>query len=212
MIGNSYTSSNDLAGVIRDMGAGAGFHLEVETRAPDGWWWKDHAASAETTELIDSGEFDFIVMQEQSMVTSIGGMAARESRPAAVDIALTALRGGAQPVLFMTWGHRDGSSEAGHSSYSSMQIAIEETYRDIARAVAGELAAVGVAWRAVRTERPDINLYQPDGSHPSVEGTYLAAAVITATILDVDPKTFGSLTIEPEVADTLLDFATLAVG
>lgn len=41
---------------------------------------------------------------------------------------------------------------------------------------------VGVAWSRVRSERPDIELYAADGSHPSYAGSYLAAAVICTTL------------------------------
>ncbi len=40
------------------------------------------------------------------------------------------------------------------------------------------VAPVGVAWARVRRQYPALNLYNPDGSHPSLEGSYLAACVM----------------------------------
>ena len=210
-IGNSYTTSNDLPGMVRELAAGVGRDVDVEVRAPGGWWWRDHAASSETLDLIADGDFDFVVLQEQSMVTALSGLAERESRPAAVSLALAAVDSGARVVLFMTWGHRDGSADVGHSSYSSMQIAIAGTYSKIGGAVSGEVAPAGMAWWISRDERPDIGLYQPDGSHPSEAGTYLAATVIAATLLDVNVNEFDwSSGLDERTADALRGFADRA--
>ncbi|MGH3649829.1 MAG: SGNH/GDSL hydrolase family protein [Acidimicrobiia bacterium] len=212
-IGNSYTASNNLPAMVADLADAPGRSIEHEVRAPGGWWWRDHAASTETIELIAGGDWDFVVLQEQSMVTSLSSMAERESRPAAVTLALRAVQNGAQPVLFMTWGHRGGNSEVGHDSYESMQAAIGETYREIGGAVAGRVAPVGYAWWLTRIQTPDIDLYQADGSHPSLAGTYLAAAVIAGTILEVDPIEMDrSLGLDDGVAEALRGFASRALA
>lgn len=212
-VGNSYTTSNDLPGMVRELADGAGLDVDIETRAPGGWWWRDHAVSSETLNLIADGEFDYVVLQEQSMVTAARDMAKRESRPAAVSLALAAVDSGARVVLFMTWGHRDGSSEVGHSTYSSMQIAVAGTYAEIGGGVLGDVAPVGMAWWMSRDERPDIGLYQPDGSHPTREGSYLAAVVIAAALLDVDVSVFDrSSGLDDATAETLRGFAGRAVN
>ena len=210
-VGNSYTSTNDLPGIVHRLAASTGHNVEVEVTAPGGWWWRDHAAGS-TGDLISSGEFDFVVFQEQSMVTAAPEMARRESRPPLVDMGLTARMTGAKPILFMTWGHRNGSSEVGHGNYDSMQQAITATYHELADAVIGEVAPVGTAWSMTLEERPDIALHQADGSHPTQEGSYLAAAVITATILDIDPTTIeDNLDLDKDTARVLRGFANRAI-
>lgn len=211
-VGNSYTSSNDLPGMVGELAGSAGGRVETGVMAPGGWWWRDHAASEETMETISDGDWDYVVLQEQSMVPALPEMARQVSRPAAVELALAAIDTGARPVLFLTWGHRDGNSEVGHSRYSSMQVAIAGTYSEIGTAVTAEVAPVGMAWWMAREERPDLTLYQSDGSHPSREGSYLAAAVITATILDVDAGTLDrSLGLSEATAAALRGFASRAV-
>ena len=146
------------------------------------------------------------------MVTAARDMARRESRPPLVDMALTATMTGARPVLFMTWGHQSGSSEVGHSGYASMQQAIAGTYQELGDAVAGEMAPVGMAWWMSLAERPDIQLYQPDGSHPTRAGSYLAATVITATLLDIDPASMDDdLGLDNGQAEALRAFAARAI-
>ncbi len=212
-VGNSYTHSNDLPGMVRDLAGAANRRVDTGVMAPGGWWWRDHAASEKTLDAIAEGDWDFVVLQEQSMVPALPDMARQVSRPAAVDLAVSAIENGARPVLFLTWGHRDGNTEVNHTGYSSMQVAIANTYGEIGAAVAGEIAPVGMAWWMAREERPDINLYQPDGSHPSREGSYLAAAVITATILNLGPDELDrSLGLTEETAAALRGFAARAVN
>ena len=212
-VGNSYTFSNDLPGMVRDLAGAANRRVDTGVMAPAGWWWRDHAASKKTLDAIAQGDWDFVVLQEQSMVPALPDMARQVSRPAAVNLAVAAIEHGARPVLFLTWGHRDGNTEVNHAGYPSMQVAIANTYAEIGAAVASEIAPVGMAWWMVREERPDINLYQPDGSHPSRDGSYLAATVITATILNVGPDELDrSLGLTEATAAALRGFAARAVN
>ena len=112
----------------------------------------------------------------------------------------------------MTWGHRGGSAEVGHSSYGSMQRAIADTYERFGEAILAPVAPVGAAWWLALAERSDIAMYEPDGSHPTREGSYLAAAVITATLFEVDANTLErSLGLEEQTAAALRSFADRAV-
>jgi hypothetical protein len=116
-------------------------------------------------------------------------------------------------VLFMTWGHLAGAAELGYANFESMQAAIASTYLTFGDALGVEVAAVGAAWWWSLAERPDIILFQPDGTHPSVQGTYLAAAVLAATILDIDPASMGDIDgVEEDVAEALRAFAARAVA
>ena len=212
-VGNSYTAFNDMPRQVRDLAATVDVKLETVTRAPGGWWWRDHAASAETLELISSGEFDVVVLQEQSMAPASANHADTVVRVNGVVLASRAVAAQSQVVLFQTWAHRDGNSEIGHGSYESMQIALAATYSEVATAVAGRVAPVGAAWWIARAERPDIVLYEPDGSHPSEAGSYLAAAVIASTVSGVDAVEFeNDLGLPADTAQALRGFASRAVA
>ena len=54
-------------------------------------------------------------------------------------------------------------------------------------------APVGMAWKQVRDTHPGLQLYVGDGSHPSVQGTYLAACVFYCTLFQ-QPCTGASYT------------------
>ena len=212
-VGNSYTHLNDLPEMVRDLAASVDRRIEVGTRAPGGWWWRDHASSSETTDVIADGDWDYVVLQEQSMAPADRDLARRASYPAAKLLSRAIVGNGAEVVLFLTWGHRNGSPELGHGNYSSMQVDLADSYLAIAESVLAEVAPVGMAWWMALAERRDIDLYQADGSHPSRAGSYLAAAVVAAVVLDVDPETFdASLGLEDGTAEALRGFAARAVS
>lgn len=212
-VGNSFTHFNDMPHMVANLAASVDQNVDVGVEAPGGWWWRDHAASRETNDAIADGDWDYVVLQEQSEAPADRDVARRISYPSAELLSRTVVGNGGDVVLYLTWGHRNGSAVLGHDSYASMQVDIADSYLAFADALLAEVAPVGMAWWISLAERPEINLYQPDGSHPSVEGSYLAAAVIAATILDVDANAFEDPLGLPETtAADLRGFAARAVG
>ena len=61
------------------------------------------------------------------------------------------------------------------------------SYRNAAIASRSELLPAGDAWRAAWRRDPKLQLYGPDGFHPSRLGTYLAALVIYAGLVKASP-------------------------
>ena len=72
--------------------------------------------------------------------------------------------------------------------YKSMQLQIDKCYLDIARELGVALGPVGYAWWMARIAHPEMELWQPDGSHPNPRGTYLAACVFYAVIFAESPE------------------------
>jgi hypothetical protein len=69
-----------------------------------------------------------------------------------------------------------------------MQLQINAGYLGIARELNIKLAPVGVAWAEAQRQNPQVELWQEDGSHPSLQGTYLAACVFYAVIFRESPE------------------------
>lgn len=90
----------------------------------------------------------------------------------------------------MTWGHKNGNTHQTDypldDTYEMMQERIYTTYTDMAYENGGLLAPVGVAWREVRRNYPEIELYIEDNFHPSLAGSYLAANTLYATMAGLD--------------------------
>jgi hypothetical protein len=58
----------------------------------------------------------------------------------------------------------------------------------IANELKTQVAPVGYAWLTVWLQDPQLDLWQADGSHPTEQGTYLAACVFYAVIFRQSPE------------------------
>ena len=61
-----------------------------------------------------------------------------------------------------------------------MQRRVNRCYIEMGKNNRALIAPVGEVWRAIRKEKPSLNLYS-DNVHPNATGTYLAACVFYAT-------------------------------
>jgi hypothetical protein len=198
-IGNSYTSVNDLPAVFSRVAAARRHVVYTEMIAPGGVRLADHAASAEVLERIRSGRWNYVVLQEQSQIPSTEQSQTGQMFPAARALVSEIRRAGARPVFYATWARRGGWPENGMPDYASMQAQITQAYRAIGEELHALVAPVGDAWSMVAAERPDIPLWQGDDSHPTEQGTFLAANVLVATLFHEVPQGLGTRGHVPEV-------------
>jgi len=89
-----------------------------------------------------------------------------------------ALKHGVRPVLFMSWAYKDRPE---------MTAQLAEQYTRAGNANDMLVVPAGLAFAAAIARRPDLELYQPDKRHPSLAGTYLAAATTYAAIFRRSP-------------------------
>lgn len=185
-LGNSYTYVNDLPAVFGDLARGGGRNVETGMVAGGGETLADHAASADTAAAIVGSRWQFVVLQEQSLVPSIESARRSQMYPAARSLVGAIRTAGATPILLQTWAHRDGWAEQG-LDYARMQSAIDEGYATIGGELGVAVAPAGQAWQATLRQDPMIALWQEDGSHPSLAGTYLAACVVYVRVFGASP-------------------------
>jgi hypothetical protein len=186
-IGNSYTYVNDLPTMLATLARSGGHQIETGMAAEGGLTLADHVASTATQAKLASGHWDFVVLQEQSQIPSVAQSRTTQMYPAARQLIRTIRVDGAKPMLYLTWGHRDGWPENGLPDYARMQAALDDGYLTIARELGVAVAPVGRAWATVVSQTARPGLWQDDGSHPTTAGTYLAAAVFYAAIFDASP-------------------------
>ena len=187
MIGNSYTSANDLPGMVTELAATEGKTMSIELIAEGGWSLGDHANSTETMSLIESGSWDYVVLQEQSVIPSLPDYREDYMFPAARVLAEATSSAGAEPLLFMTWGRENGMADVGFSTYAAMQDQLTIAYRTLAEELGAQVLPAGVAWQRAVGRDPSLDLWQSDGSHPTMAGTYLVACVMYAAIYEETP-------------------------
>ena len=64
---------------------------------------------------------------------------------------------------------------------------IKATYYQAAKLSNSKVMPVGIAYEMAYEKDPKIKLHHPDGTHPSMLGTYLGACVVFATLTDSNP-------------------------
>jgi len=187
-IGNSYTYVNDLPRVFTDLARSGGHRVETAMAAQGGWTLADHVASTSTLDLLRSSKWDFVVLQEQSEIPAMEQSRTTSMYPAA-RLFVGQIEGlGARPMFFITWAHRDGLPDSMLMDYQTMQFSINRGYLGIAEELNVPLAPVGYAWLIAYGQDPQLDLWQQDGSHPTQQGTYLAACVFYAAIFHQSPE------------------------
>ncbi len=211
-LGNSYTSVNDLPVTFANLAWSGGHRVETAMQAPGGWGLSDHALSQDTPPELASKLWDIVVLQEQSQIPSVESFRQSQMYPAARDLVGMIRAANAKPIFFVTWARQGGWPEYRMPDYASMQSSIDDGYTFIARELQAALAPVGLAWMARLTESLDPDLWQDDGSHPSIAGTYLAACVFYARIFGQSPVglTFSS-GLDAKVASQLQQVAFTTV-
>ena len=147
----------------------------------------------------------FVVLQDQSQIPGFPESQQEriDSVAASVELARRAAEHGATTLLFQTWGRRDGDSSNPDRfpDFLTMNNLLAEGYAQMEQAIraAGypvRRVPVGAAFAAIRegdlaAGRDPLDsaslffrLYAADGSHPSLEGSYLAAATFVCTLGD----------------------------
>lgn len=187
-IGNSYTYVNNLPVTFAAIAKSLGRSVQTDMIAPGGATLADHLKNPETLALIRNGHWSYVVLQEQSLMPTLTASREATTYPAARELVQRIREAGAQPVLYQTWGREHGWPDGRIADFATMQDSLTSGYAQIARELDVRVVPAGEAWRIVRTEHPDIVLYQGDGSHPSVQGTFVAANTFVAALLKETPR------------------------
>lgn len=199
-IGNSYTEMNDLPDMFKRLARAGGHGVDVEMVAHGGWSLNDHASSPDSIAKIRGHEWDYVVLQEQSEIPSLSDLRLQRMHPAVRQLNNEITAVGAESILFMTWAHRGGLPSEGIPNFTSMQLALEEGYLSIANELDLRVAPVGTAWWNVLRNDSQKNLWADDGSHPTQQGTYLAACVLYAVIFGESPE---GIDFDARIGETL---------
>lgn len=106
-VGNSFTFVNDLPGQIENIAQSLGDKLVHETSVIGGCtlWFQRAGKDARTAKLLQE-DWDFIVLQDYSMLPTVKEARAEYLYPAVKDF--TSHKKQAKVVMYMTWGYHDG--------------------------------------------------------------------------------------------------------
>jgi hypothetical protein len=212
-IGNSLTYAHDLPAMFARLAPqGDGERMIVVAYTRPGATLADFAADQQLQTPFAAVPWDYIVVQENSGLPSGGSPADANGLATAVHAATDGLSSHAQLVLFMTWAHEHGDSQVVDDTYSAMQDRVAFSYEQAARLLGAELAPVGLAWRSTRITAPTVQLWEEDGVHPTVAGSYLAAGVIYDVIRAGAPRSEYTAGLPAPIAANLQRIAQITAS
>ncbi len=206
-IGNSYMGVNNLPQMVQDLSNSLGDVLIYESNTPGGQTFQMQAANPVNYQKMAAQEWDYIILQGQSQEPSFPfDQVNSQTLPYAVQLAdsAKAIQPCSQVNYFMTWGRQNGDPQWDSiNTFDKMNTRLRDAYLRIADSANAAVSPVGVAWKYVRDNYPVINLYQQDGSHPSLTGSYLAACVFYSSLYH-KPSTGSTYNPGIDLADALL--------
>jgi hypothetical protein len=199
-IGNSFTARNDLPGMIARLASADGKQLHHRLISAGGASLRAHWNKGEAQQAICEGNYDYVVLQEQSTLPVKNAARMHESVRLFDDAIRSA---GAKTVLYLTWARQ-------HAPHT--QQAITDAYTTIGREIGATIVPVGVIWQQVLRKHGDVALYDKDGSHPTLAGSYLAACAFFAILFRRNPAGWRPEGISAAQAQLLQRAAAALMG
>jgi PKD repeat protein len=209
-LGNSYTGVNNLPQITRSLATGANKTLLVDGNFPGGFTLQGHSTDTTSLNKIMQGNWDFVILQEQSQIPTINTYRYNSMYPGALRLndTIKKYNSCATVLMYMTWGRRFGGQQCDPSgincsptftNFSHMQDSLESAYTEIADSMNAYISPVGIAWKKV-IEDTTVVLHSTDNSHPNYSGSYLAACVFHSIFWDESPI---GLTFSGSISSTL---------
>ena len=174
-IGNSFTERNNLPGLLAELAAARDLSVEHELISVGGASLRGHWNAGRAAHAIETGGYDYVVLQEQSTLPVKNANRMAENVRLFDDAIKLA---GSRTVLYMTWARQHAPET---------QQAIADAYNAIGDELGAIVAPVGLAWQSFLATHDKPVLHDRDGSHPTLAGSYLAACVFFVVLLKHNP-------------------------
>lgn len=192
-LGNSYTYYNELWDVFQKAASSAGYSVTVDS-VTHGGYYLDQLADplnpygAQVEEKLSAQKYDYVFLQEQSTCPLLNNNRFESGAKALLE---KIKQNGAACILYQTWGRKTGSNDltANNWTNESMTRDLAAAYRKLGAKLNIPVSPVGTAFYQIYTAHPEIELYNPDRTHPSAAGTYLAALCHFAVVTGERPTT-----------------------
>jgi len=182
-IGNSLTFYNNMPDIFKKISEESGKNVNVESATIGGIALRNLINRPSITDKIKSNYWDFIILQSDDI----------SAFPDMYDIEISTLRKfediiyknciSTKIIYLMVWGLRNGvtiQELSGETVYYSYLDYLNKIYNGtlyIANEMDIIISPVGWAWKEIRNQYPEIELFSSDNAHPGYNGSYLCAAV-----------------------------------
>ncbi|WP_411826018.1 SGNH/GDSL hydrolase family protein [Luteolibacter sp. AS25] len=183
-IGNSY--SFGVPEEFRRLATKNDKWVKVSSAAIGGWTLEKHMQTESTLNKLHSRKWDVVVIQDHSLHPGCP----EPERCQIMDPGVKYFAGearamGAVPLLYQTWGRRDGNEKIPGDDFYQMNDRVRTGYRAASRNNGGiEIVPAGDAWEEVYRSGLGRELFHEDGSHPSDFGNRISARRFYEVIFD----------------------------
>lgn len=198
MLGNSYTYFFDMPKILQALFDENGVDAQVDSITAGGRRLAQNGDEgdplhAEIVEKCAQNAYDVLILQEQSHTPMSHYREFLRGVCGCVELVKPA-----RTVLYATWGRKEGCDLLDEFGWTnqSMTEGLAAAYDAAARRVGGQSAHVGKCFFEIRKEYPDIELYDPDLSHPSYAGSCVAALTIYKKLIGSMPSATASLNMD----------------
>ena len=191
-IGNSYTYFNESWNIFKEIANKQSIKVNVNEVTSGGYTLEKMSDSFDpygkkVYEYLSKNKYDVVILQEQSVRPIID----KEKFFEAVrKLYKLIIKNGATPLLYETWGRKDESPDLQKFNLTneSMTNKLIISYNEIAKELNINVSHVGTIFYKIYSEYKDtINIYHPDGSHPSELGSYIIALTHFTKIFNFSP-------------------------
>lgn len=185
-LGNSYTYYNNLPSLTQLFSASTNKTLIVDSNTPGGYTLDLHSRDSSSLSKISQGNWDAVVLQEQSQIPTIDFYRYSSMYPSCkrINDSIKKYNPCARVILYMTWGRRFGGQQCDNGNvncspvftdFNHMQDSLESAYLALADTIYASVAPVGISWKNILNDTTFV-LHTADNSHPAYLGSYIAAA------------------------------------
>lgn len=186
-IGNSFTYYRGSAVMLKELAWHEGHCMDISAALKGGWTMSKHLSLPTTNDLVAEIDYDYMILQDQSLVPAKVGRDPKgmHHQIKAMEAMATKVRTNSpacKAVVECTWAYWKNDF-GGFKSLDDFDRNGRKGAKILAKAVENaQVSPISDAFRIVREERSDINLYSKDKHHQSVYGSYLKSCVNYLTI------------------------------
>ena len=164
-VGNSHTEHNNLPGMLQHLLESDGSKRRIDTYRYFDPFLNDASRDQRVRDSVVDPKWDIIVFQAAKASSS---HKVRYNNDGGAELARMALKAGSRALFFVEWPRRSWDE-------SEFQMGV---YKPIQTASPGsEIVPICYAWDSILKKDPKLELWEPDGNHASVTGTFLASYV-----------------------------------
>jgi hypothetical protein len=190
-IGNSYTHYNSMPELFERLAKSKKIKIDVVMNARSNHTFKMHCQRPEMFETIRSQKWDYVVLQgfsrelmyEKEVIDTASLPYFRQ-----IMDSVYSNHSCSNVLLYMTWGYKNGFVNGIDTlNYDDMSNRVKRGYEYLSELFNLSIVPIGQVWKSFRKNSPDIEIYQEDGQHPNLIGSYLIASGFYSAIFKSSP-------------------------